>query len=72
MMMMMIIIIILIIMIIIMMMMMMMIDQLLLIVSSILAFWMFGTISVRCSPRGRRPPAVSKGFPSGFIKHGLL
>ena len=71
MMMMMIIIIILIIMIIIMMM-MMMIDQLLLIVSSILAFWMFGTIPVRCSPRGRRPPAVSKGFPSGFIKHGLL
>ena len=70
MMMMMIIIIILIIMIIIMM--MMMIDQLLLIVSSILAFWMFGTIPVRCSPRGRRPPAVSKGFPSGFIKHGLL
>ena len=52
--------------------MMMMIDQLLLIVSSILAFWMFGTIPVRCSPRGRRPPAVSKGFPSGFIKHGLL
>ena len=68
-MMMMMIIIILIIMIIIM---MMMIDQLLLIVSSILAFWMFGTIPVRCSPRGRRPPAVSKGFPSGFIKHGLL